>query len=119
MHCPSCGSELTSELSYCNRCGVNLKPLSNQSGAPPVLQPTETHGNSGKSLRERGGRLTVTILVLTSVAIGAVCFGGVGQTQSVPVPALAQKGYVRENLREELDDLMRSFSKKGYSGAVL
>jgi Na+-transporting methylmalonyl-CoA/oxaloacetate decarboxylase gamma subunit len=35
MYCPSCGSELTSELSYCNRCGANLKPLSNQS-APPA-----------------------------------------------------------------------------------
>jgi hypothetical protein len=35
MYCPSCGSEMTSELSYCNRCGVNLKPLLNQSG-PPV-----------------------------------------------------------------------------------
>ena len=36
MYCPSCGSELTSELSYCNRCGVNLKP-SNQSGQPVKL----------------------------------------------------------------------------------
>jgi Na+-transporting methylmalonyl-CoA/oxaloacetate decarboxylase gamma subunit len=35
MYCPSCGSELTSELSYCNRCGANLKPLSNQSGGSP------------------------------------------------------------------------------------
>lgn len=34
MYCPSCGLELTSELSYCNRCGANLKPLSNQSGGP-------------------------------------------------------------------------------------
>ena len=34
MYCASCGSELTSELSYCNRCGVNLKPLLNQSGQP-------------------------------------------------------------------------------------
>ena len=32
MYCPSCGLELTSELSYCNRCGANLKPQSNQSG---------------------------------------------------------------------------------------
>ena len=35
MYCPSCGSELTSELSYCNRCGANLKPLATQSGASP------------------------------------------------------------------------------------
>ena len=34
MYCPSCGSELTSELVYCNRCGANLKPLTSQSGGP-------------------------------------------------------------------------------------
>ena len=32
MYCPSCGAEVTQELSYCNRCGANLKPISNQSG---------------------------------------------------------------------------------------
>ena len=36
MYCPSCGTELTPELSYCNRCGANLKPILNQSGAPPT-----------------------------------------------------------------------------------
>ena len=36
MYCPSCGTELTPELSYCNRCGANLKPVSNQSGVPPA-----------------------------------------------------------------------------------
>ena len=36
MYCPSCGAELTQELSYCNRCGANLKPISNQSGLPPT-----------------------------------------------------------------------------------
>jgi hypothetical protein len=36
MYCPSCGKELTPELSYCNRCGANLKPVSIQSGAPPA-----------------------------------------------------------------------------------
>jgi hypothetical protein len=36
MYCPSCGTELTQELSYCNRCGANLKPISNQSAAPPT-----------------------------------------------------------------------------------
>lgn len=34
MYCPSCGLELTSELSYCNRCGANLKPPSTHSGEP-------------------------------------------------------------------------------------
>ena len=36
MYCPSCGTELTQELSYCNRCGANLKPISNQSAMPPT-----------------------------------------------------------------------------------
>lgn len=31
MFCPSCGAELNSELIYCNRCGANLRPRSNQS----------------------------------------------------------------------------------------
>ena len=35
MYCPSCGTELTPELSYCKRCGANLKPISNQAGVPP------------------------------------------------------------------------------------
>jgi len=36
MYCPSCGTELTPELSYCNRCGANVKPISNQPGVPPA-----------------------------------------------------------------------------------
>lgn len=35
MYCPSCGTEITQELSYCNRCGANLKPILNQPGVPP------------------------------------------------------------------------------------
>lgn len=33
MYCPSCGTEQSQALSYCNRCGANLRPL--QSGVPP------------------------------------------------------------------------------------
>src|SRR5688572_27225749 len=33
MFCPSCGAEQNQTLSYCNRCGANLRPL--QSGVPP------------------------------------------------------------------------------------
>lgn len=33
MYCPSCGLELTTELSYCNRCGANLR-TSAQAGVP-------------------------------------------------------------------------------------
>jgi hypothetical protein len=29
MYCPSCGTEVTKELNYCNRCGANLNSTSN------------------------------------------------------------------------------------------
>lgn len=29
MYCPSCGTEVTKELNYCNRCGANLNLSSN------------------------------------------------------------------------------------------
>ena len=34
MFCPSCGAESVHELSYCNRCGANLKLPANQAGVP-------------------------------------------------------------------------------------
>ena len=34
MFCPSCGAEQSQTLSYCNRCGANLRP--NQLGVPPT-----------------------------------------------------------------------------------
>src|SRR5258707_1232121 len=37
MYCPSCGTEYTIELKYCNRCGANLdKGLSTQPQIVPV-----------------------------------------------------------------------------------
>lgn len=35
MYCASCGLEVTQELSYCNRCGANLKPSAAQSAVAP------------------------------------------------------------------------------------
>lgn len=35
MYCASCGVEVTQELSYCNRCGANLKPSALQSAVAP------------------------------------------------------------------------------------
>lgn len=37
MYCPSCGSEITVELKYCNRCGANLSLPSTSLTAPPVV----------------------------------------------------------------------------------
>jgi hypothetical protein len=34
MFCPSCGAESVHELTYCNRCGANLKSPANSAGVP-------------------------------------------------------------------------------------
>ena len=54
MFCPSCGSEISVELKYCNRCGANLSTTPAVYGPPPkslglslpaiVLGPTITIG---------------------------------------------------------------------------
>jgi len=36
MYCPSCAAEVTQELSYCKRCGANLKPILTQASVPPA-----------------------------------------------------------------------------------
>ena len=38
MYCPSCGSEISVELKYCNRCGANLS-LIPPDYAAPVIKP--------------------------------------------------------------------------------
>lgn len=37
MFCPSCGTPVTLELSYCNRCGANLKKEDGQSPTDALL----------------------------------------------------------------------------------
>lgn len=37
MYCPSCGTEVTKELNYCNRCGANLNPAANMVEQPVRL----------------------------------------------------------------------------------
>jgi hypothetical protein len=61
MYCPSCGSEITVELKYCNRCGANLSWPAPTQTAP--LAPI---------------KLTVPSLVLgATVIIGlGIIFGG-------------------------------------------
>ena len=41
MYCSACGSQLQSELNYCNRCGAKV------SGADPVLQKSVADNLSG------------------------------------------------------------------------
>jgi hypothetical protein len=42
MFCPSCGTEYTIELKYCNRCGANLNTnLASQSSPPVIVNVTK------------------------------------------------------------------------------
>lgn len=36
MYCSACANPLTSGLSYCNRCGMNLKDPASKSGVGPI-----------------------------------------------------------------------------------
>jgi hypothetical protein len=70
MYCPSCGSEITVELKYCNRCGANLSlpaaTVSTMVAAPPI-------------------RLAVPSIVLgmTIVTGLGITFGGVAEFAKV------------------------------------
>lgn len=77
MYCPSCGSELTSELSYCNRCGANLKPLSNQSGGAPAKLVGATWAISmAVVLVTLGGFVMMFGLVMALISNGVNLSGG-------------------------------------------
>jgi hypothetical protein len=57
MYCPSCGSEITVELKYCNRCGANLSLTT--SGSPVQI----------------AGSIKLTI---PSIVLGLTITGGLG-----------------------------------------
>jgi hypothetical protein len=62
MYCPSCGSEISVELKYCNRCGANLSVIS--PGIPaPVVKPM------------RLGFPSIVLGLTVTVGIGII-FGG-------------------------------------------
>jgi uncharacterized paraquat-inducible protein A len=76
MYCPSCGNELTAELVYCNRCGANLRPLSN---------PSETSGKmvgltwaiaTAITLVSLGGFGLIFALAITLINKGVNLSGG-------------------------------------------
>jgi hypothetical protein len=57
MFCPSCGSEISVELKYCNRCGANLSAMPVPYVGPPV-----------KPIR----------LSLPAIVLGLTVTGGIG-----------------------------------------
>ena len=72
MFCPSCGTELMQEMSYCNRCGANLKPPSNQT----AISSTKSVGATGA----------------ISIALIAITLGGFGLLFGV-IMALISRGF--------------------------
>ena len=67
MFCPSCGTEYTIELHYCNRCGANLS-------SPVAEPPQETISvNLNKAVAVIGTTLAVlTIGGFIALIVGAV-----------------------------------------------
>ena len=72
MYCPSCGSEITVELKYCNRCGANLSLTTGMLPAPVFAPPV---------------KLTIPTIVIGLTIIGGlgIIFGGVGQLAALGV----------------------------------
>lgn len=42
--CPSCGSEIQANASFCGQCGADLRSSANQSATPSAEEPTSTPG---------------------------------------------------------------------------
>ena len=76
MYCPSCGTEYTIELKYCNRCGANL-------GSPTQVEPVVATLDVTKSIAAIG----TTMVVLTLGGFAAVIGGAI---------ALASKSFATD-----------------------
>jgi hypothetical protein len=58
MYCPSCGTDVTKELNYCNRCGANLSAPLNL-----VEQPARTVNLTGP---------TIAIALMVVIGLGII-----------------------------------------------
>ena len=78
MFCPTCGAEQSQTLSYCNRCGANLRPL--QSGVPPAKLVGASWAISvAVALVTLGGFGMIFGLVLALISSGmSLSAGGIG-----------------------------------------
>jgi hypothetical protein len=72
MYCPSCGTEYTIELKYCNRCGANLN-------IGMTTQPEPVIVNITKPVLIIG----TTLVLLTLGGFGALIGGAVGLAEVV------------------------------------
>jgi hypothetical protein len=71
MYCPSCGSEISVELKYCNRCGANLS-LTNSGNSVQMTSPI---------------KLTIPSIVLGLTITGGlgIIFGGASELAQIQV----------------------------------
>ena len=72
MFCPSCGTEYTIELKYCNRCGANLNTGMTTQPEPVIVNVTKPALIIG-----------LTIVLLTLGGFGGLIGGAVGLAQVV------------------------------------
>jgi hypothetical protein len=86
MFCPSCGTEYTIELHYCNRCGANL--------SSPVAEPPQTISvNLNKAVAVIGTTLAVlTIGGFIALIVGAVELSKSTGMRSDPIIAMIMMG---------------------------
>jgi Na+-transporting methylmalonyl-CoA/oxaloacetate decarboxylase gamma subunit len=76
MYCPSCGNELNAELVYCNRCGANLRPISNQSATPGKIVGVTWAISTAVVLVTLGGFGLMFALALSLISSGINLSGG-------------------------------------------
>jgi hypothetical protein len=71
MYCPSCGSEISVELKYCNRCGANLSGIA--PGYPsPIVKPMKL------------GLPTIVLGLTVTIGIGII-FSSATELARVPL----------------------------------
>jgi uncharacterized paraquat-inducible protein A len=85
MYCPSCGTEYTIELKYCNRCGANMSALEEQPQTAPV--------NVTKPALIIGAIMTIlTIMGFGMVLTGAIELGRNARVDPDSVTAIVVVG---------------------------
>lgn len=88
MYCPSCGTEYTIELKYCNRCGANLS-------TEVAAQPDPVVVNLTKPTLIIGAVMTLLTLGGFGIVIGgAVALAHNVQLGSDPVMAMVVMGMI-------------------------
>src|SRR5688500_20401415 len=76
MYCPSCGTELTQGLVYCNRCGANLKPVNSVSVPPEKIVGAAWAISAAIALVTLGGFGMIFGLVMALITRGMSLSGG-------------------------------------------